>query len=77
MGHLDELSTIVEHDYYDKAKTLTMRNKLTGLVELESVSPSRSKILIDAIDEEIGPKLKLTAKQIDTVINYDIKYRMG
>ena len=36
-----------------------------------------SKDVIDEIDGELGRILKLTNTQLDFIVNYDIKYRMG
>lgn len=54
-----------------------MQNKLTGRVELESVTPRQSKVLIDEIDLVLGQHYGFTDEQLDYIINYDIKYRMG
>ena len=39
--------------------------------------PKLSKSLIDIIDETIAPHYKLTNEEIDFIINFDIKYRLG
>jgi len=49
----------------------------TGLVEYDEFYPQRVKAEIDRIDEQLGPMMGLSAEQLDYVINYDIKYRMG
>lgn len=36
-----------------------------------------SKPFIDEIDQRIAKKFQLTDEELDSVINYDIKYRMG
>ena len=74
---LDELSMLIEDDYTAKAKIVRMQNKLTGLVELESLTPSRSKPIIDEIDRVLAKHYGFTEEELDFIINYDIKYRMG
>jgi hypothetical protein len=74
---LDRLSAKVERDYVSKAKMIRMNNKKTGLVELESLTPARSKPVLDEIDLELAPYLGLNQAQVDYIVNYDIKYRMG
>ena len=71
------LSEQIEEDYTRKGRSIKMNNKLTGLVELESVTPANSKDLIDRIDRALAKEYGFTAKELDYIINYDIKYRMG
>src|SRR6266487_1536535 len=74
---LNELSLACERDYTAKAKIVRMRNKLTGLVELESLTPARSKPILDQIDQTLAGVYCFTPVEVDHVVNYDIKYRMG
>ncbi|GER86002.1 hypothetical protein KDW_01640 [Dictyobacter vulcani] len=37
----------------------------------------KSKPIIDRIDELLAQHYGLTAEELDFIINYDIKYRMG
>ena len=74
---LAALSVAVEKDYVSKGKIITMQNKLTGTVELESLSPAKSKPIIDEIDTVLAKHYGFTAEELDFIINYDIKYRMG
>ena len=73
----DKLSLLIEYDYTAKGRILKMNNKLTGTVELESVTPSRSKPIIDQIDCLLAQHYGFTHEELDFIINYDIKYRMG
>lgn len=72
-----DLSRRIEKDYTSKAKIITMNNKLTGKVELESMSPAKSKALIDQIDMALALHYGFTNEELDFIINYDIKYRLG
>jgi len=76
-NELKELSQVVEKDYISKAKILKMHNKLTGLVEVESLTPAVSKPIIDEIDCVLARHYGFTEEELDFIINYDIKYRMG
>jgi hypothetical protein len=76
-SELKKLSAIIEKDYVDKGKIIKMQNKLTGIVELESLSPAKSKPLIDEIDRVLAKHYGFTDEELDFIINYDIKYRMG
>lgn len=43
----------------------------------ESFNPSKSKPIIDEIDKVLAKHYGFTEKELDFIINYDIKYRMG
>ncbi|HEX4134511.1 MAG TPA: SNF2-related protein [Bryobacteraceae bacterium] len=70
---LAELSEKIEADCIAKGKILTMNNKLTGKVELESLSPARSKSIIDEIDAVLASHYGFSDEELDFIINYDIK----
>ena len=73
----ERLSKAVEEDYTAKATILRMNNRLTGAVEVESLTPARSKPIIDEIDRVLAKHYGFTDEELDFIINYDIKYRMG
>jgi hypothetical protein len=50
---------------------------LTGEVRLQSFSAALSKPVLDKIDAVLGRYYKLMPNELDFVINYDIKYRLG
>ena len=54
-----------------------MQNKRTGFVELESLTPAQSKPIIDEIDRVLAAHYGFSDEELDFIINYDIKYRMG
>lgn len=43
----------------------------------ESFNPARSKYIIDEIDKILAKHYDFTEEELDFIINYDIKYRMG
>jgi hypothetical protein len=43
----------------------------------ETFNPSESKSIIDEIDSVIAEHYGFTDEELDFIINYDIKYRMG
>ena len=45
--------------------------------ELQEFRPSRSKPIIDEIDHILAKHYGFTDEELDFIINYDIKYRMG
>jgi hypothetical protein len=53
------------------------RGQKTTNVEYDEFSPSYSKPIIDEIDRVLAKHYGFTEEELDFIINYDIKYRMG
>ncbi len=51
--------------------------KATGKVVYDEYYPRYSKAIIDGIDQVLASHYGLTNEELDFIINYDIKYRMG
>lgn len=49
----------------------------SGLVYYEEYYPAKSKPIIDEIDKVLAKHYGFTEEELDFIINYDIKYRMG
>jgi hypothetical protein len=56
-------------------KNIKLVNK-SGL-QIESVDSPKSKPLIDSIDGLLAGHYGLTEEELDFIVNYDVKYRMG
>jgi hypothetical protein len=56
---------------------LTREQRQTGTTQTQSFKIQRSKPLIDNIDCLLAPHYGFSDEQLDFIINYDIKYRMG
>ena len=62
----------------DKNSTMLVREqKKTGTTQTQSFKIVKSKHLIDEIDMALANHYGFTAMELDYIINYDIKYRMG
>ena len=46
-------------------------------LRVQCIIPKRSKMQIDEVDIALAKHFGLTMEQLDFIINYDIKYRMG
>ena len=58
--------------------TMLVRNqKSTGRTETQSFKVQKSKPIIDEIDRILAKHYGFTDEELDFIINYDIKYRMG
>jgi hypothetical protein len=51
--------------------------KASGNVEYDEYYPKKSKHIIDEIDRVLAQHYGFTDEELDYIINYDIKYRMG
>jgi hypothetical protein len=49
----------------------------TGTIEYDQFFPRQSKPIIDEIDRALARHYGLSDEELDFIINYDIKYRMG
>ena len=56
---------------------LVRNQKSTGITETQSFKVQKSKPIIDQIDYALAPHYGFTDEELDFIINYDIKYRMG
>lgn len=61
----------------ENSTMLVRQQKSTGRTETQSFKIQRSKPTIDKIDLLIGPMYGLTQAEVDFIINYDLKFRMG
>ena len=48
-----------------------------GTMNVQVFQPRESKPIIDEIDELLAKHYGFTEEELDFIINYDIKYRMG
>jgi hypothetical protein len=53
------------------------QSQRTGRVEYDEFWSRPSKIIIDRIDRELAHHYNFTDEELDFIINYYIKYRMG
>ena len=77
---MTKLSDIVHelmHHYESHAIRKETNYKTTGKVVYDEFYPRHSKLIIDKIDRLLGEYYGFSAKELDYIINYDIKYRMG
>ena len=69
----DDLMTDLKHH----AQRKETHYKTTGIVVYDEFYPRRSKSIIDKIDCVLAEHYGFTDEELDFIINYDIKYRMG
>jgi len=77
----DEALQCLGNDYLEDLKRnstmLTREQKGKGTTLTQSFKINKSKPLIDKIDKILANHYGFTEEELDFIINYDIKYRMG
>ena len=77
---LEQLSKITKRLLADlslNARMLPRNDRRAGPLLIESFQPRLSKPIIDEIDRVLARHYGFTDEELDFIINYDIKYRMG
>jgi hypothetical protein len=64
-------------DLKQNSSMLRREQKKTGITETQSFKIQKSKSIIDEIDVMLAKHYDFTQEELDYIINYDIKYRMG
>ena len=62
---------------YNRWATIVTYNKKNGITRYAQFNPRLSKPIIDEIDKVLAKHYSFTEEELDFIINYDIKYRMG
>lgn len=70
-------SQILMNDYKNKALLKNKTSSKTGNIQYQEFYPRLSKPIIDDIDKLLAKHYGFTEEELDFIINYDIKYRMG
>jgi len=74
---LSEAYSVLMVDVRQNSKRRIIEYKLSGTVEYDEYYLRPSKGLIDEIDRVLARHYGFTDEELDFIINYDIKYRMG
>ena len=77
VNHLSGLTRKLMKDIRAKSKLLTMKYRDLGTLRIQCTYPKLSKPIIDEIDGVLAKHYSFTAEELDFIINYDIKYRLG
>jgi len=64
-------------DFKEKSKFVTIDYGTHGVLNIQSFQPRLSKPIIDEIDHVLAKHYGFTDEELDFIINYDVKYRMG
>jgi hypothetical protein len=73
---LVDLGRKLMRDYRTNAER-RVRDGRGGRTEFDEFYPKLSKSVIDEIDQILARHYGFTEEELDFIVNYDIKYRMG
>lgn len=74
---LQNLGKLYVEDLKINSTMLTREQKNKGVTQTQSFKINKSKPIIDEIDKVLARHYGFTEEELDFIINYDIKYRMG
>ena len=74
---LSHLGEVYLDDVKKNSSMLVREQKQTGRTETQSFKIQKSKSIINDIDNILAKHYGFTDEELDFIINYDIKYRMG
>ncbi len=74
---LKSVCSLLMSDLQKNARRKTANYKATGQVIYDEFVPKHSKSIIDKIDRVLAKHYGFTDAELDFILNYDIKYRMG
>ena len=74
---LETIGEKLQKDMQKKSVRRVYNYKTTGRVEYDEFYMKLSKPIIDEIDKVLAKHYGFTEEELDFIINYDIKYRMG
>jgi len=74
---LAALNTALMKDLREHSVRRRIPYRTTGFVEYDEYYPRESKPLVGKIDAVLAKHYGFTDEELDFIINYDIKYRMG
>jgi hypothetical protein len=81
LSTLSQKAKLLSSEYIKDIKTNKLEkekvSKKTGHIVYEEFYPRKSKTIIDKIDTVLAEHYNFTEAELDFIINYDIKYRMG
>jgi hypothetical protein len=77
LAELDRLGRSYIDSLEKNAKIKTIKSKTKGTVIQKQYIVKKSKPIIDEIDRVLAQHYGFTDEELDFIINYDIKYRMG
>ena len=76
-NEVNKLAKELEQDLDNNKQELVVKSATRGIVSSFVYKKRYSKPIIDEIDKKLAKHYGFTEEELDFIINYDIKYRMG
>lgn len=73
----ESLANRLNESLLSNMKIVEYKYRNRGVVRFAQFFPKKSKPIIDEIDKVLAKHYGFTDEELDFIINYDIKYRMG
>jgi hypothetical protein len=67
----------LEKQLDESAEIIGASHSITGAIKYEQFRPRTAKPILDEIDTVLAGHYGFTAEELDFILNYDIKYRLG
>ncbi len=77
LSSLFSLGKLINEDLQRNSVFVEAEYKKYGRLSMQTFKPRLSKPIIDEIDKVLAEHYGFTEEELDFIINYDIKYRMG
>lgn len=77
LDNITDIANKLSKDMKKNSKRRVYVYKTSGRVEYDEFYMKKSKPIIDEIDKVLADHYGFTEEELDFIINYDIKYRMG
>ena len=77
LDDLSGLAKILQKKLDISSSIVSVSHSKTGSIEYEQFRPREAKTILDEIDHMLARHYGFTDEELDFIINYDIKYRMG
>jgi len=74
---LRKLADLLSEELQVHSEMRRMSFKDTGMLTIQCIFPGKSKTIIDEIDRVLAQHYGFTDEELDFIINYDLKYRLG
>lgn len=77
LSHFDNFAFRLNESLFKNMQIAEYTYKNRGVIRFAQFFPKKSKPIIDEIDKVLAKHYGFTDEELDFIINYDIKYRMG
>lgn len=74
---LSQLGQEINENLQNNSSFVSATYKIYGTLSIQTFKPRQSKAIADKIDKVLARHYGFTDEELDFIINYDIKYRMG